>query len=172
MGLVGRLAVDQVAGRGPVGGEVVAPLDLAGPRRELEGAKEDDDHGEEGQDGHLHPRLGEEPQAKHVRRHGGTVALRAMRWRPALATIAALFLISRGALVLVALLLENSIPLSYHGPTFSTEPLLRSLTGSDSVYLLGIAADGYHAAPVQAAFRDWVFFPLYPLVTRAASVLT
>jgi Gpi18-like mannosyltransferase len=95
-----------------------------------------------------------------------------MRWRPALATIAALFLISRGALVLVALLLENSIPLSYHGPTFSTEPLLRSLTGSDSVYLLGIAAEGYHAAPVQAAFRDWVFFPLYPLVTRAASVLT
>ena len=95
-----------------------------------------------------------------------------MRWRPALATIAALFLISRGAAVLVAVFLETSIPLAYHGATFSTSPILRSLTGSDSVYLLGIAAQGYHADPVQAAFRDWAFFPLYPLATRAASVLT
>lgn len=95
-----------------------------------------------------------------------------MRWREALVAIAALFAVTRGALVLIALFLETSIPLGYHGPTYATGPLLTSLTGSDSVYLLRIAAEGYHAEPVKAFFRDWAFFPLYPLVTRAFSVLT
>ena len=95
-----------------------------------------------------------------------------MRWREALVAIAAIFLVSRGALVLIALFLENNIPLAYHGPTYASGSLLTSLTGSDSVYLLGIAAEGYHASPVHEAFRDWAFFPLYPIVTRAVSVLT
>lgn len=96
----------------------------------------------------------------------------AMRWREAAVAIAALFVVSRGALVLIALFLENNIPLAYHGASFSTAPLLTSLTGSDAPYLLGIAAEGYHAEPVYQAFRDWAFFPLYPLVTRLGSVLT
>jgi hypothetical protein len=96
----------------------------------------------------------------------------AMRWRQAAIAIATLFIVSRGALVLVALFLENSIPLGYHGPSYSIAPLLTSLTGSDSVYLLGIAAEGYHAEPVHAFFRDWAFFPLYPVVTRVFSIVT
>jgi hypothetical protein len=96
----------------------------------------------------------------------------AMRWREALVAIAALFLVSRGALVLVATFLEADIPLAYHGPAFSSGFLMSSFTGVDSVYLLGIAADGYHAQPVHEAFRDWAYFPLYPLVTRAFSILT
>ncbi|MBI2781882.1 MAG: glycosyltransferase family 39 protein [Chloroflexi bacterium] len=95
-----------------------------------------------------------------------------MRWRDALLAIAALFVVTRGALVLLALVLETSVPLGYHGPTYATGSLLTSLTGSDSVYLLGIAAEGYHAEPVRLMFRDWAFFPLYPLVTRAFSALT
>jgi hypothetical protein len=95
-----------------------------------------------------------------------------MRWREAGAAIAALFLISRGILILLALFLENNVPLEHIGPAFDDRLGLRSLTGSDSVYLLGIAAEGYHAEPVREAFRDWAFFPLYPLITRAASVLT
>ena len=95
-----------------------------------------------------------------------------MRWREALVAIAALFVVTRSALVLVALFLENSVPLGYHGPSYATGPLLASLTGSDSVYLLGIAAEGYHAQPVHLVFRDWAFFPLYPIVTRAFSILT
>jgi hypothetical protein len=91
----------------------------------------------------------------------------AMRWREALVAIAALFLVSRGLLVL-----ENDIPLAYHGPTYASGPVLGSLTGEDSIYLLGIAAEGYHAEPVREAFRDWAFFPLFPLVTRLASILT
>lgn len=98
--------------------------------------------------------------------------MRSMRWRDAGVAIAALFVITRGALILTALFLENSIPLSYHGPTYATGSLLTSLTGSDSVYLLGIAAQGYHAEPVYQAFRDWAYFPLYPLVTRVFSILT
>ena len=52
-----------------------------------------------------------------------------MRWREALVAIAALFILSRGALVLVALFLENNIPLGYHGPTPGYTQLVR-LVGS------------------------------------------
>src|SRR6266496_2105658 len=95
-----------------------------------------------------------------------------MRWREALVAIAAIFIVSRGALVLIALFLENNIPLAYHGPTYASGPLLSSFTGTDSIYLLGIAAEGYHDTPVRQAFRDWAFFPLYPLVTRLVSIVT
>jgi hypothetical protein len=95
-----------------------------------------------------------------------------MRWKEAAVAILALFLLTRGVLVLLALFLENSIPLDYHGPAYASGPILASLTGSDSVYLLGIAAEGYHDEPVRLAFRDWAYFPLYPLVVKAFSVVT
>lgn len=95
-----------------------------------------------------------------------------MRWREAVGAIVGLFVVTRGALVLIATFLERNIPLAYHGPTYSSAPVLSSLTGTDSIYLLGIAAQGYHAEPISKGFLDWAFFPLYPLVTRAVSVLT
>jgi Dolichyl-phosphate-mannose-protein mannosyltransferase len=95
-----------------------------------------------------------------------------VKWRQAIGAIVALFVVSRGALVLVAAFLERNIPLAYHGPTYSAAPILSSLTGSDSVYLLGIAANGYHAEPITKGFLDWAFFPLYPLATRLVSYLT
>ncbi|HJP89243.1 MAG TPA: mannosyltransferase family protein, partial [Candidatus Limnocylindrales bacterium] len=95
-----------------------------------------------------------------------------MQWRAALAAITGLFVVSRGALLLVAAFLENNIGLQYHGATFSSAPLLRSLTGSDSPFYLGIAAEGYHAEPVTKGFLDWAFFPFYPMVVKAASLLT
>jgi Dolichyl-phosphate-mannose-protein mannosyltransferase len=98
--------------------------------------------------------------------------MQAMRWREAGAAITALFVVTRGALIVVAALLEKNIPLAYHGPTYSSAPILSSLTGSDSVYLLGIAAGGYHAEPISKGFLDWAFFPLYPILTRAVSFLT
>ena len=87
-------------------------------------------------------------------------------------TITILFVATRGVILTLAYLFENAIPRNYHGPTFSSEPYLRSLTTGDANQLLGIAAQGYHAAPVVLQFRDWPFFPLYPLITRAFSVLT
>jgi hypothetical protein len=94
-----------------------------------------------------------------------------VRWRPALAAIIGLFIVSRGVVALAALVLESGIPLGYHGPMYASGPILTSLTGSDSVFLLGIAAEGYHAEPVRQFFRDWAFFPLYPIATRAVSIL-
>jgi hypothetical protein len=94
------------------------------------------------------------------------------RWRDAAIAIVALFLVSRAALVLVAVFLEYNIPLAYNGPTCSSDPILKSLTGTDSLYLLGIASEGYHDVPIRDAFRDWAFFPLYPIVVRVASIFT
>jgi len=95
-----------------------------------------------------------------------------LRWREAAGAIVALFVVTRGALVLIATFLERNIPLAYHGPTYSAAPMLSSLTGTDSIYLLGIAAQGYHAEPITKGFLDWAFFPLYPIVTRVVSYLT
>ena len=92
--------------------------------------------------------------------------------RSALPVIVAVFVATRFLLVLVAVFLEFTIPLGYHGPTWSSTPILQSLTGSDSVFLLGIAKDGYHLAPIKGDYHDWVFFPLYPIVVRLASTLT
>jgi hypothetical protein len=95
-----------------------------------------------------------------------------MRWREAAVAIAALFVVSRVVVILTALFVEHNIPLAYQGPTYATGPLLASLTGSDAIYLMGVAAEGYHAEPVSQAFRDWAFFPLYPLAVRVMSFLT
>jgi len=95
-----------------------------------------------------------------------------MRSREAIGTIAALFVVSRGALLLIAAFLEHNLPITFRDVSYSTDPILRSLTGSDGVYLLGIAAQGYHLEPIKLGFLDWAFFPFYPLVVRVASILT
>jgi hypothetical protein len=94
------------------------------------------------------------------------------RWRDAAIRIVAVFLVTRLLVVLVAVFLEQSIPLGYDGPSYSRAPIARSLTGEDAVYYLGIAAGGYHLEPVKENHYDWVFFPLYPVVVRAFSILT
>jgi hypothetical protein len=97
---------------------------------------------------------------------------RRAEWRDATIQIGLAFVVSRLLLVLVAVVLEQVVPLAYHGPTFSQAPILRSLTGSDAVYYLGIAGEGYHLDPVRDGYHDWAFFPLYPLAGRATSFLT
>jgi len=83
----------------------------------------------------------------------------------------AIFVSSRLVLVLVALLVEATIPMQAGGSA-STAPLLRSLTSSDGPWYVGIAASGYHTAAVHGPFHDYVFFPLFPIVVCLASVLT
>jgi hypothetical protein len=94
------------------------------------------------------------------------------RWRDAAIRIVAVFLVTRLLVVMVAVFLEQSIPLGYDGPSYSRAPIARSLTGEDAVYYLGIAAQGYHLQPIKENHYDWVFFPLYPVVVRAVSILT
>ena len=92
-------------------------------------------------------------------------------WRAALPRLLAVYLLSRVLVLLVAGAL-TAIPVTYHGDTWTDRPILSVLTGSDAVYYLGIAAEGYHVEAVKGAFYDWVFFPLYPAVVRVASIAT
>ena len=89
----------------------------------------------------------------------------------ALPGILAIFVLSRLVLVIVALLVEANIPMQ-PGGSASTAPILRSLTSSDGPWYLSIAASGYHAEALRGAFHDYVFFPLWPLVIRIASVFS
>ncbi|MBI3764602.1 MAG: glycosyltransferase family 39 protein [Chloroflexi bacterium] len=91
--------------------------------------------------------------------------------RQALIVILATFLASRTLLILIAALVEFSLPTANLRSTFSATPILASFTGSDSVFLLGIASGGYHAEPIHDLYLDWAFFPLFPIVTRLASLV-
>ncbi|MEA2536219.1 MAG: hypothetical protein QOF11_453 [Chloroflexota bacterium] len=93
-------------------------------------------------------------------------------WRTVIPTIAAVFVASRVLLIVVASLVEAYVPLTDPTKAWSSAPILTSLTTSDAVYYLGIAANGYHVLPVSGPYHDYVFFPLYPLLVRLASVLT
>jgi hypothetical protein len=92
-------------------------------------------------------------------------------WREALPRILAVFLVSRLLVLLVAGSLL-AIPVDHDPDTFTDRPILAALTGSDAVYYLGIAADGYHAEAIKDGYHDWAFFPLFPVVVRAVSLLT
>ena len=91
--------------------------------------------------------------------------LAARPWREALLVIGATFIASRILLVLIALVVEFALPLDYARPSYSSSPILASLTGSDSVYLLGIAANGYHG--IHAAAR----VPITSTYTAIVSII-
>jgi hypothetical protein len=91
--------------------------------------------------------------------------------RTTLLGLLTIFLASRLILVVVALIVEATTPL-VPDASASTAPLLRSLTNSDGPWYVGIAANGYHVEALKGPFHDYVFFPLYPLLIRAAGVFT
>lgn len=93
-------------------------------------------------------------------------------WRRALPTLLAVFVATRLLVVLMAVVVESALPSESRGESWDDRPVMFSLTGSDAVYYLGIASDGYHAGPVKEDYRDWVFFPLYPVAVRVASIVT
>lgn len=96
----------------------------------------------------------------------------APEWRWALPRIGALFLATRLLLLAIAIVVEITQPPPHAGVRWTDAPLLASLTAYDGRYYLGIAAGGYHAAPVFGPYVDYVFFPLYPLLVRVGSFLT
>jgi hypothetical protein len=93
-------------------------------------------------------------------------------WRSVLPALVAVFIATRLLVVLIAALSETTLAPANPDPSWDERPILSSLTGSDAVYYLGIAKEGYHLEPVKEGYRDWVFFPLYPMAIRAASVVT
>jgi hypothetical protein len=92
-----------------------------------------------------------------------------MTLRAALPTILAAFVVSRLVLVAIVLIVEAT---GFRGDPYSyaTGPL-GALTGYDSIYYLGIAAEGYHLQPIRDAYLDWAFFPAYPLLVKGLDVV-
>ncbi len=100
-----------------------------------------------------------------------TVRSDSVGWREALPRLLAIFLVSRLLVLLVAGSLL-AIPVGHDPDTWTDRPILAALTGSDAVYYLGIAADGYHEEAIRDGYHDWAFFPLFPIVVRAVSLVT
>ena len=86
------------------------------------------------------------------------------------AGIVAMFVVSRLLLLVAAFVAENLIPRNAALIPADAAPILTSLTSWDGAYYIGIARDGYHAAPVAGEYRDIAFAPLYPLVVRILSL--
>jgi hypothetical protein len=75
-------------------------------------------------------------------------------------------------LVVVAALVSETI-IQRNPPTSgSSGPILTSLTSWDGGWYLNIERFGYHAAPIIGQYRDYAFFPLYPMLVRVLSVAT
>jgi hypothetical protein len=86
--------------------------------------------------------------------------------RPLLAAV-----VGSRLIVLVAAWIAEQV--SWRNPALtsgSDQPILRSLTSWDGWWYLGIARDGYHAAPLVGAYHDYAFLPLYPALVRALSI--
>lgn len=82
----------------------------------------------------------------------------------------AMFVASRLLIVVAAFVAENLIPRNPGLIPGADGPLLRSLTSWDGFYYLGIARDGYQAAPVVGAYSNVAFPPLFPLLVRVLSL--
>ena len=105
---------------------------------------------------------------------------------PAVRQVFWAFLVSR-TLILIILILASDISffeipaIEGHNlnPTISLEParirpnLARVLGSADAGWYLRIARDGYDPAPfTDEVAKNWVFFPLYPLLVRFVSAIT
>jgi len=96
--------------------------------------------------------------------------LSSIDWRWALPRIAAVFLVTRLLVLVVAFAVEVSQPAPASLVRVEERPVLSSLTLWDGEYYLGIAEDGYHTDPSYGP--DYAFYPGYPATIRAASALT
>ena len=91
-------------------------------------------------------------------------------WRWALPRILVVFLVTRLLLVAVAVAVETTQPAPPEGVAIDDRPVLTSLTVWDARYYTSISDLGYHADPDYGP--DYAFYPGYPIVVRAASLLT
>lgn len=77
--------------------------------------------------------------------------------------------ISRLLVLLAAFMAENVVARNPALTAGDDSPILRSLTAWDGWWYLGIARDGYHAAPLVDGYHDYAFLPLWPAMIRALS---
>jgi len=91
--------------------------------------------------------------------------------RPAGVVLGA-FLGSRAVTLLAALVADTIVARNPLLTSGDPAPVLRSLTSWDGWWYLGIARNGYHAAPLTGLYHDYAFFPLYPALVRLLSLAT
>lgn len=84
--------------------------------------------------------------------------------------LVAIFVASRLLIVLAAIVAEYLLPRNPLLVPGDGAPILTSLTSWDGWYYLGIVHDGYQAAPVDGAYSNVAFAPLYPTIVRALSM--
>ena len=98
-------------------------------------------------------------------------------WRWALPRIAVLFVVTRLLVLVVAGAVEATQPASLADAGLDMRPFITSLTVWDGGWFTSIAENGYHAEPFYtnsngAPYVDYAFYPLYPAVVRAATLVT
>jgi hypothetical protein len=91
-------------------------------------------------------------------------------WRWALPRILLVFLVTRLLVLAVVVAVETTQPMPPEGVRADDRPILGSLTAWDGTYYLDIVENGYQADA--DPFPNYAFFPAYPALVRATSVLT
>lgn len=77
--------------------------------------------------------------------------------------------LSRAVVLLAAFVAEQIVTVNPRLTSGDPSPILRSLTAWDGWWYLGIARDGYHAAPLVDGYHDYAFLPLWPALIRFLS---
>ena len=83
------------------------------------------------------------------------------------ALIAAI-VVSRAVALALAWVAERSVMVNPKLTSGEGGPILRSLTAWDGWWYLGIARDGYHAAPLTDGYHDYAFLPLWPALAASS----
>jgi hypothetical protein len=90
-------------------------------------------------------------------------------WRWALPRILLVFLVTRLLVLAVVVAVETSQPAPPDGVRVDDRPIIGSLTAWDGTYYLDIVGNGYEADA--DPFPNYAFFPAYPVLVRATSLL-
>lgn len=83
--------------------------------------------------------------------------------------LAAAIVASRAVVLLAAYVAEQIVTVNPRLTSGEGAPILRSLTAWDGWWYLGIAQNGYHAAPLVDGYHDYAFLPLWPALIRLLS---
>jgi hypothetical protein len=87
-------------------------------------------------------------------------------WRGLVGVVVA----SRLVVLLAAFAGENLVARNPLLTAGDNGPILRCLTTGDGWWYLGIVRDGDHAAPLDGAYHDYAFLPLYPMLVKMLSL--
>lgn len=80
--------------------------------------------------------------------------------------LVAAIVVSRAVVLASAWVAEQVVTVNPKLTSGDGGPILRSLTAWDGWWYLGIARDGYHAAPLTDGYHDYAFLPLWPALVR------